>query len=124
VLSPAAAARRADHARGDQRPVAAYRDALGLPRELSPHSMRHAYVTHLTEDGADPLFVQQAGHSWASTTAVLHVSADFMNTALRKAISPAFDAPSGAPHGAVARLGRRCCLRRGRRAPAALASPR
>jgi len=23
---------------------AAYRDALGLPRELSPHSMRHAYV--------------------------------------------------------------------------------
>ena len=72
-----------------------YRDALGLPRELSPHSLRHAYVTHLTEDGADRRFIQeQAGHRCDTSTAIYtHVSSDFMNTALRKAIGPAFDAP-------------------------------
>jgi integrase/recombinase XerC len=49
---------------------AAWRKAAGLPRELSVHCLRHSYVSHLIEDGADPLFVQQqAGHSWASTTA-------------------------------------------------------
>jgi len=37
---------------------AEYRDELGLPRELSPHALRHSYVTHLIEDGFDELFVQ------------------------------------------------------------------
>ena len=75
----------------------AYRDALGLPRELSPHSLRHSYVTHLTEDGADRRFIQQqVGHRCDTSTAIYtHVSSDFMNTALRKAISPAFGAPGG-----------------------------
>ena len=42
---------------------ATYRDALGLAAELSPHCLRHSYVTHLIEDGFDPLFVQQqVGH--------------------------------------------------------------
>lgn len=31
----------------------------------------HSYVTHLIEDGFDPLFVQQqVGHRWGSTTAL------------------------------------------------------
>src|SRR5262249_41875430 len=38
---------------------AAWRAAAGLPRELSVHCLRHSYVSHLIEDGADPLFVQQ-----------------------------------------------------------------
>ncbi len=75
----------------------AYRDALGLPRELTPHSLRHSYVTHLTENGADRRFIQeQVGHRCDTSTAIYtHVSSDFMNTALRKAIGPALAAPAG-----------------------------
>src|SRR5216684_8985900 len=75
----------------------AYRDAPGLPRELSPHSLRHSYVTHLTEDGADRRFLQeQAGHRCDTSTAIYtHVSGDFMNTALRRALGPALSAPAG-----------------------------
>jgi site-specific recombinase XerD len=74
-----------------------YRDALGLPRDLSPHSLRHSYVTHLTEDGADRRFLQeQVGHRCDTSTAIYtHVSGDFMNTALRRAIGPALEVPAG-----------------------------
>ncbi|MGB7961372.1 MAG: tyrosine-type recombinase/integrase [Propionicimonas sp.] len=72
---------------------AAYRDTLGLSRELSPHSLRHSYVTHLTEDGADRRFIQeQVGHRCDTSTAIYtHVSSDFMNAALRRALGPALD---------------------------------
>jgi integrase/recombinase XerC len=71
----------------------AYRDALGLPRALTPHSLRHSFVTHLTENGADRRFIQEAvGHRCDTSTAIYtHVSGDFMNTALRKALTPAFE---------------------------------
>jgi integrase/recombinase XerC len=71
---------------------AAYRRALGLPQALVVHSLRHGYVTHLTEDGVDRQFIQaQVGHENDSSTAVYtHVSGDFMNTALRRALAPAF----------------------------------
>lgn len=73
----------------------AYRDALGLPTALSPHSLRHSWVTHLTEDGVDRRFIQEAvGHRCDTSTAIYtHVSGDFMNTALRKALTLAFEAP-------------------------------
>lgn len=69
-----------------------YRDALGLPAELHPHCLRHAYVTHLIEDGFDPYFVQrQVGHAWGSTTALYTgVSGDFKNRMLRQALDRAF----------------------------------
>ncbi|MGH9379219.1 MAG: tyrosine-type recombinase/integrase [Thermoanaerobaculia bacterium] len=69
-----------------------YRDALGLPSELGPHCLRHSYVTHLVEDGFDPLFVQQqVGHAWGSTTALYTgVSSDFKNRVLRAALERAF----------------------------------
>jgi integrase/recombinase XerC len=71
----------------------AYRDALGLHAALVPHSLRHSYVTHLTENGADRRFIQvQVGHECDSSTAIYtHVSDDFMNRALRKALSPALE---------------------------------
>jgi site-specific recombinase XerD len=75
----------------------AYRDALGLAEALTPHSLRHSYVTHLTEDGADRRFIQeQVGHRCDTSTAIYtHVSSDFMNTALRKALGPALDNNDG-----------------------------
>ena len=76
----------------------AYRDALGLPAALVVHSLRHAYVTHLTENGVDRRFIQvQVGHECDSSTAIYtHVSDDYMNTMLRKALAPALDAAAGA----------------------------
>ncbi|WP_330234439.1 site-specific integrase [Nocardia sp. NBC_00508] len=69
-----------------------YRDALGLDRDLTPHCLRHSFVTHLTEDGVDPKLVQRiVGHEYSSTTAIYtSVSEDFMNTMMRKALSRAF----------------------------------
>ncbi|MGE6738163.1 tyrosine-type recombinase/integrase [Streptomyces sp. NPDC059900] len=71
---------------------AAYRDALGLDKELVPHCLRHSHVTHQIEDGVDPKFVQeQVGHRFASTTAIYTgVSTDFMNTMMRNALDQAF----------------------------------
>ena len=68
-----------------------YRDALGLPTALVPHSFRHSYVSHLTEDGVDRRFIQvQVGHECDASTAIYtHVSDDFMNSALRRALAPA-----------------------------------
>ena len=51
----------------------AYRDALGLPTALVPHSLRHSYVSHLTEEGVDRRFLQvQVGHECDTSTADLH----------------------------------------------------
>jgi len=76
---------------------AAWRSAAGLPAELSVHCLRHSYISHLIEDGADPLFVQQqAGHSWASTTAVYTtVGQDARNRMLRAALARAFEGEDG-----------------------------
>ena len=54
-------------------------------------------VTHLTEDGVDRRFIQEAvGHRCDTSTAIYtHVSGDFMNTALRKALAPALDGQPG-----------------------------
>ncbi len=60
----------------------------GLDTDLSPHCLRHSYVTHLIEDGFDVLFVQQqVGHRHASTTAIYtSVSSDYRTRMLRSAL--------------------------------------
>ncbi len=71
---------------------AACRAAAGLPDHLTPHCLRHSYVSHLIEDGVDPTFVQhQVGHSWASTTAgYTTVGSDHTNRMLRTALEKVF----------------------------------
>ena len=65
-----------------------YRDELGLDIGLDMHSFRRSYVTHLLEDGVDPMFVQhQVGHEHASTTALYScVSSDYRTRTLRHAL--------------------------------------
>lgn len=67
---------------------ASYRTALELDEVLTPHALRHSYVTHLIESGVDPAFVQrQVGHLHQSTTAMYTgVSTDYMNTMMTQAI--------------------------------------
>jgi site-specific recombinase XerD len=63
----------------------------GLPAGLSPHCLRHSYVTHLIEDGFDALFVQQqVGHEHASTTSIYtSVSSDYRTKMVRDAVDRA-----------------------------------
>lgn len=64
------------------------RERVGLPEELGLHCLRHSFVTHLIEDGFDPLFVQQqVGHEHGSTLSVYtSVSSDYKTTVLRAAL--------------------------------------
>ena len=76
-----------------------WRDQLALDPVLHPHCLRHSYVTHLIEDGFDPLFVQQqVGHRWGSTTALYTgVSGDYRNRVLRHALDNAYAPPTAPP---------------------------
>ena len=80
---------------------AEWRDDLGLDPVLHPHCLRHSYVTHLIEDGFDPLFVQQqVGHRWGSTTALYTgVSGDYRNRTLRRALDGVFTPPPAIEEG-------------------------
>ena len=85
---------------------AQWRDELGLDPSLHLHCLRHSYVTHLIEDGFDPLFVQQqVGHRWGSTTALYTgVSGDYRNRAVRKALDAALRPPGSLSKGVTDEL--------------------
>ena len=65
---------------------------LGWPERITCHSFRHAFGTHLYENGADLLTIQAyLGHkSLASTSIYVHLATNSMH----KAVSP-FDMMGG-----------------------------
>jgi site-specific recombinase XerD len=64
------------------------RRSVGLADGLDFHSLRRSYITHLIEDGYDPLFVQQqAGHEHLSTTSIYTcVPSDYRIRTVREAM--------------------------------------
>ena len=78
------------------RHIHAHEDRLGWERRLTCHSFRHAFGTHLYENGTDLLTIKALmGHkSLHSTTIYVHLS----GSTLRQAVSP-FDSLAGECHG-------------------------
>lgn len=64
-----------------QKKMKTYREKARLKKRATPHSLRHAFATHLLESGENLLKIQQAmGHAHLQTTLVyLHCAKNYIN---------------------------------------------
>ena len=78
---------RALSARSAQFTMKKYLEAAQLPLNMTPHSCRHSYATHLLQNGADLRVVQELlGHASLSTTQkYTHVNIRFLQNIYHKA---------------------------------------
>jgi len=77
------------------RHITAHEESLGWPHRITCHTFRHAFGTHLYENGVDLLTIKSLlGHkSLASTTIYVHLASNGVG----KAVSP-FDVMEGIRH--------------------------
>lgn len=61
-------------------------ETIGLKKNISPHTFRHSFATHLLENGADLRAIQQMlGHESITTTEVyMHVDRTHLNKVLKE----------------------------------------